>query len=335
MTQQNTRILLAARPVGHPRESDFSIAHDPIPAPADNQVLVQVHVLSLDPYMRGRMSDRASYAAPVAIGAVMAGGAVGKVIESRHPEFKAGDFVEGPFGWQAYAVADGSTLRKIDPALAPVSTAVGVLGMPGMTAYFGLLDIGQPKAGETVVVSGAAGAVGSLVGQIGKIVGCRVVGIVRGKEKAQYLRELGFDAVIDYEAGLPSSKELSAACPNGVDVYFDNVGGELSDLILQRINTRARIVVCGQSSLYNLETPPVGPRMLGLLIVKQARAEGFLAYQFADRWPQGMQQMAEWIRDGKLHYREDVVQGLENAPKAFIELLHGQHVGKRLVQVIA
>ncbi len=335
MTQQNTRILLAARPVGHPRESDFSIAHDPIPSPSENQVLVQVHILSLDPYMRGRMSDRASYAAPVAIGAVMTGGAVGKVIESRHPDFKPGDFVEGPLGWQAYAVADGSTLRKVDPALAPISTAVGVLGMPGMTAYFGLLDIGQPKAGETVVVSGAAGAVGSLVGQIAKIVGCRVVGIVRGNEKAQYLRELGFDAVIDYEKGLPSAKELSDACPNGVDVYFDNVGGELSDLILQRINTRARIVVCGQSSLYNLETTPVGPRMLGLLIVKQARAEGFLAYQFAERWPDGMKQMAAWIREGKLHYREDVVQGLENAPKAFIDMLHGQHSGKRLVQLVA
>jgi NADPH-dependent curcumin reductase CurA len=335
MTNQNTRILLAARPVGYPRESDFSIAHDPIPAPAENQVLVQVHVLSLDPYMRGLMMDRGSYAPPVAIGAVMVGGAVGKVVESRHPGFKAGDFVAGPLGWQAYAVADGAALRKVDPSLGPISTAIGVLGMPGMTAYFGLLDIGQPKAGETVVVSGAAGAVGSLVGQIAKIVGCRVVGIVRGKEKAQYLHELGFDAVIDYDSGLPSSKELSDACPNGVDVYFDNVGGELSDLILERINSRARIVVCGQSALYNLETPPVGPRMLGLMIIKQARAEGFLAHQFADRWPQGMQQMAEWIREGKLHYREDVVQGLENAPKAFIDMLHGQHVGKRLVQVIA
>lgn len=335
MTQQNTRILLAARPTGHPRESDFSVVREPLPAPADKQVLVQVHVLSLDPYMRGRMSDRASYAAPVAIGDVMTGGAVGKVIESRHPDFRAGDFVEGSLGWQAYAVADGSALRKIDPSLAPISTAVGVLGMPGMTAYFGLLDIGQPKAGETVVISGAAGAVGALVGQIAKIVGCRVVGIVRGKDKAQYLRELGFDAVIDYAEGLPSAQALTEACPKGVDVYFDNVGGELSDLILQRINTRARIVVCGQSALYNLETPPVGPRMLGLLIVKQARAEGFLAFQFADRWPEGVRQMAQWIREGKLHYREDVVQGIENAPKAFIDMLHGQHVGKRLVQVVS
>lgn len=335
MSQQNTRILLAARPVGHPRDSDFSIAHDALPVPAANQVLVQVHVLSLDPYMRGRMSDRASYAAPVALGEVMTGGAVGKVIESHHSDFHVGDFVEGSLGWQAYAVADGAALRKIDPALAPISTALGVLGMPGMTAYFGLLEIGQPKAGETVVVSGAAGAVGSLVGQIAKIVGCRVVGIVRGKEKAKYLRELGFDAVIDYEAGLPPIKELAAACPNGVDVYFDNVGGQLSDLVLQLINSRARIAVCGQSALYNLETPAVGPRLPGLLIVKQARAEGFLAYQFAERWPQGMEQMAQWIRDGKLHYREDIVQGLENAPKAFIDMLHGQHVGKRLVQVTA
>ncbi|HCE06996.1 MAG TPA: NADP-dependent oxidoreductase [Oxalobacteraceae bacterium] len=334
MTQENIRILLAARPVGHPRESDFSIAHTPIPTPSDNQVLVQVHVLSLDPYMRGRMSDRPSYAAPVAIGEVMTGGAVGKVIESRHPDFRPGDFVEGMLGWQAYAMAEGSALRKIDPELAPISTALGVLGMPGMTAYFGLLEIGQPKAGETVVVSGAAGAVGTLVGQIAKIAGCRVVGIVRGADKAQYLRKLGFDAVVDYEAGLPSAQTLATACPDGVDVYFDNVGGELSDRVLQLINTRARIVVCGQSSLYNAETPPTGPRMLGLLIVKQARAEGFLAFQFAERWPQGMQQMSQWIREDKLHYREDIVRGLENAPKAFIEMLHGQHVGKRLVQIV-
>jgi len=220
MTQENIRILLAARPVGHPRESDFSIAHTPIPTPSDNQVLVQVHVLSLDPYMRGRMSDRPSYAAPVAIGEVMTGGAVGKVLESRHPDFRPGDFVEGMLGWQAYAMAEGSALRKIDPELAPVSTALGVLGMPGMTAYFGLLEIGQPKAGETVVVSGAAGAVGTLVGQIAKIAGCRVVGIVRGADKAQYLRKLGFDAVVDYEAGLPSAQTLASACPDGVDVYF-------------------------------------------------------------------------------------------------------------------
>ena len=334
MTQQNTRIVLAARPVGHPRESDFSIVHAPILAPIDNQVLVQVHVMSLDPYMRGRMSDRPSYAAPVAIGDVMTGGAVGKVLESRHPDFQPGDFVEGMLGWQAYAVADGSALRKIDPELAPISTALGVLGMPGMTAYFGLLEIGQPKAGETVVVSGAGGAVGMLVGQIAKIAGCHVVGIVRGADKAQYLRRLGFDAVIDYESGLPSAPSLASACPNGIDVYFDNVGGELSDRVLQLINTRARIVVCGQSSLYNAETPPNGPRMLGLLIVKQARAEGFLAFQFAERWPQGMQQMSQWMREDKLLYREDIVHGLENVPKAFIEMLHGQHVGKRLVQLI-
>lgn len=333
MTQQNTRILLAARPVGHPRESDFAIVHTPIPMPGDNQALVQAHVMSLDPYMRGRMSDRPSYAAPVAIGEVMTGGVVGKVVESRHPDFKPGDFVEGMLGWQAYAVADGSALRKIDPNLAPISTALGVLGMPGMTAYFGLLEIGQPKAGDTVVVSGAAGAVGMLVGQIAKIVGCRVVGIVRGADKAQYLRKLGFDAVVDYEAGLPSAQRLAAACPNGVDVYFDNVGGELSDRVLQLINTRARIVVCGQSSLYNAEAPPIGPRMLGLLIIKQARAEGFLAFQFAERWPQGMQQMSQWIREDKLLYREDIVHGLENAPKAFIEMLHGQHLGKRLVRI--
>jgi NADPH-dependent curcumin reductase CurA len=285
--------------------------------------------------MRGRMNDVKSYAEPVKIGEVMGGGVVGRVVQSHNPSFKEGDIVEALLGWQDYARADGKGLRKIDPALAPISTALGVLGMPGLTAYFGLLEICHPQEGETVVVSGAAGAVGMLVGQIARIKGCRAIGIAGSDEKVNYLvDELGFDAAFNYKTTANYLDHLKQLCPRGVDVYFDNVGGEITDAVFRLINTRARISVCGQISQYNVEKPEVGPRLLlAMLLVRQARAEGFLVFQFADRYQEGIRQMAEWVRAGKLKYKEDIVDGLENTPRAFIGMLKGDNLGKRLVKV--
>ena len=330
----NRQITLAARPVGFPKDSDFKLIETPIPTPNDGEMLVKIHYLSVDPYMRGRMNDAKSYAQPVAIGEVLVGGAVGKIIESNHPNFQAGEFVSGNFGWQSYAISDGAGVSKIDASLAPISTSVGVLGMPGMTAYFGLLAICNPQPGETVVVSGAAGAVGSLVGQIAKIKGCRVIGIAGTDEKVDWLiNELGFDAAFNYKTTTNYVGKLKELCPNGIDAYFDNVGGPITDAVLLNLNTKARISICGQISQYNLEKPEMGPRLLGMLLMKQARAEGFLVFQFADRYTEGMQQMAEWIKQGKIKYREEFAEGIENTPKAFIEMLNGKNTGKQLVKI--
>ena len=280
------------------------------------------------------MSDADSYARPVAIGEVMTGGAVAFVVESAHPEFRSGDAVEGMLGWQEYAVAQGRELRKIDPSLAPISTALGVLGMPGLTAFFGLLDICDPQPGETVVVSGAAGAVGMLVGQIAKIKGCRVVGVAGSDAKISWLLdELGFDAALNYKTAEDFDGKLKELCPDGIDVYFDNVGGAITDAVVRLINAKARISVCGQISQYNLETPEVGPRWLGQLIVKQAKVQGFLVSGYAERFPDGLEQLAMWLKQGKLKYREDVAQGIEAAPQAFIGMLQGKNQGKQLVQL--
>jgi leukotriene B4 12-hydroxydehydrogenase/15-oxo-prostaglandin 13-reductase len=334
MENVNRQITLAARPKGFPKESDFKLVNSAIPTIGDGQVLVRTIYLSVDPYMRGRISGIASYAAPVNIGDVMVGGAVGRVVESHDSKFGKGEIVEGFLGWQDYAAVAGKDLRKIDPALAPISTAVGVLGMPGLTAYFGLLDICHPKAGETVVVSGAAGAVGSLVGQIAGIIGCRVVGIAGEDRKVDYVtRELGFDAAFNYKKTEDYYEKLKELCPNGIDVYFDNVGGAITDAVLRLINTRARISLCGQISQYNLEKPEMGPRLLGMLLVRQAKMEGFLVFQFADKYVEGLTQMAKWIREGKLKYKETITLGLENAPAAFIGMLHGENLGKQLVKV--
>jgi NADPH:quinone reductase len=331
----NKQITLAARPIGFPKESDFHLAETPVPLPGDNEFMVQVLYLSVDPYMRGRMNDVKSYAEPVKIGGVMVGGAVGRVVASNHADFKEGDLVEGQFGWQQYAKSDGQGTRKIDPALAPISTALGVLGMPGLTAYFGLLDICNPQPGETLVVSGAAGAVGSFVGQIGKIIGCRVVGIAGTDDKIDYLvNELGFDAAFNYKTTDHYVAKLKELCPNGIDCYFDNVGGAITDAVFINLNTGARISICGQISQYNVEKPEMGPRiLLSLLLVKQAKAEGFLVFQFADRYPQGLQQMAAWIKEGRLKYSETVEEGIENAPRAFISMLQGKNTGKQLVKI--
>ena len=335
MATHNRQITLAARPTGFPKDSDFKLVESPIPTPKDGEFLVRVIYMSVDPYMRGRMNDAASYAAPVQLGEVMGGGAVGKVISSNNPNFPEGDIVEGPFGWQEYAVSNGQGARKIDPSLAPISTALGVLGMPGLTAYFGLLDICNPQPGETAVVSGAAGAVGSLVGQIAKIKGCRAVGIAGADDKVAYLTdELGFDAAFNYKTVKDYFHKLKELCPKGVDVYFDNVGGTITDAVFRLINTRARVSICGQISQYNLEQPEMGPRIILVsLLVKQARAEGFLVFQYANRYAEGLMQMAEWIRQGKLKYREDIEHGIENAPRAFMAMLKGRNTGKQLVKL--
>ncbi len=334
MTESNRRITLAARPVGYPKESDFKLVEAPVPQPGEGELLARTLYLSVDPYMRGRMNDVKSYAPPVQIGEVMVGGTVSRVSASNHPDFREGDIVEGRLGWQDYAVSDGRGLRKVDSSLAPISTALGVLGMPGMTAYFGLLDICRPQPGETVVVSGAAGAVGSLVGQIAKIQGCRAVGIAGGDDKVNYIvNELGFDAGFNYKTVTDYQAELAGLCPDGIDVYFDNVGGAITDAVFNLINVKARISICGQISQYNLEKPELGPRNLWALIRNQARVEGFLVFQFADRWEEGTRQMAEWIAAGKLNYREEIAEGLENTPSTFISMLKGSNTGKQLVKV--
>jgi NADPH:quinone reductase len=330
----NRKFTLASRPKGMPRESDFKLVESPAPVPGDSELLVRALYVSVDPYMRGRMNDAKSYAAPVEIGGVMVGGVCGEVVESNNPRFAPGDIVQGEFGWQEYAISSGKGIRKIDPTIAPISTSLGILGMPGLTAYFGLLDIGQPKAGETVVVSGAAGAVGSIVGQIAKIKGCRAVGIAGTDDKVRYLvDELGFDGAFNYKTTDNYVTKLKELCPKGIDVYFDNVGGTVTDAVIPVLNVRARMSICGQISQYNVEKPETGPRWLGALIVKQARAEGFLVFQFADKFQPAVEEMAGWIKAGKLKYREDIVDGFENLPKAFIGMLTGDNTGKRLVKV--
>ena len=330
----NRQILLARRPAGAPAESDFTLVETPAPEPKAGEVLVRVLYLSLDPYMRGRMSERASYARPVGLGEVMTGGTVGRVLASQNPDFSAGDIVEGSLGWQDYAVSSGKGLRKIDPRLAPISTALGVLGMPGLTAYFALLELGQPKAGETVVVSAASGAVGGIVGQIAKLMGCRAVGTAGSAAKCRYcLDELGYDACIDYRASGDLAAELKRAAPGGIDVYFDNVGGAVTDAVFPLLNLRARVVICGQISQYNLERPELGPRLLWNLIRTRARVEGFLVWDYTARYGEGLAQLAAWIKEGRLKYREDVTPGLEQAPRKLIGLLKGENFGKALIKV--
>ena len=330
----NREFVLAARPVGLPKESDFALSESALPALADGQILLGTLFLSVDPYMRSRMTGIRTYADPVNIGQRMVGGTVGQVIESRNPRFQRGEIYDGYWGWQEYFISDGEKLRKLDPSLAPVSTALGVLGMPGMTAYFGLLDICKPQAGETVVVSGAAGAVGSLVGQIAKIMGCRAVGVAGNDEKVAWLLDdLGFDAAFNYKTADNYVEALKKNCPRGIDCYFDNVGGAITDAVFPALNPGARISICGQISQYNAQKPELGLRCFIYLLTKQARAEGFLVYQFADRYPEGRAQMSRWIEEGKLKYREQIVKGFENTPRAFIAMLQGDNTGKMLVKV--
>ena len=334
----NHRIVLNSRPVGAPTPENFRIEEAPIAAPATGEVLLRTLYLSLDPYMRGRMSDGPSYAAPVPLGEVMVGGTVSRVESSNRPDFKPGDLVLGQSGWQSLALSDGNGLNKLDAAMTHPSLALGVLGMPGFTAYMGLLDIGQPKADETVVVAAASGAVGSVVGQIAKLKGCHVVGIAGGADKCRYVvDELGFDACIDHRS--PDFKQqLASACPKGIDVYFENVGGAVFDAVLPLLNTKARVPVCGLIAHYNDTSLPPGPDRLGLLtrtlLVKRIKMQGFIIFDdYAHRYGEFFGEMSQWLKDGKIKFREDVVDGLENAPQAFIGLLEGKNFGKLIVRV--
>ncbi|MFE7423291.1 NADP-dependent oxidoreductase [Rhodococcus sp. NPDC057529] len=335
---QSTRIVLASRPDGAPTADNFRLEAVNLPDPTDGQVLIRVIYLSLDPYMRGRMSDAESYADPVEIDEVMVGGTVGQVVDSRHPDFAAGDYVLGYAGWQSHAVVDGNHLRALDRDAAALSTAVGVLGMPGFTAYSGLLKIGQPTAGETVVVAAASGPVGSAVGQIAKLRGARAVGIAGGPEKCAYLLdELGFDAAVDHRS--PTfAEDLRAACPDGIDVYFENVGGAVAAAVLPLLNLYARVPVCGLIAQYNDTEAPEGPdRLPGFfsrVLVKSLTIRGFIQSEFvSEMYADFQRDVSGWIREGRFAYREDVVDGLENAPAAFIGLLRGSNFGKLVVRV--
>lgn len=327
----NLQILLKRRPSGVPSTDDFEIVETDAPEPADGQVLCRTIYLSLDPYMRMRMIEAKSYAASVNIGQVMVGGTVSQVVDSRYPGLAPGDFVVGYDGWQLYAAPPGNTVRKLDPAVAPISTALGVLGMPGLTAYVGLLDIGRPQTGETVVVSAAAGAVGSVVGQIARIKGCRAVGVAGSREKCDYvMRELGFNACVDYKDAAFATA-LRETCPAGVDVYFDNVGGRVLEAVLWLMNQNGRIPLCGLISQYNATALPPGPNLLPVL-VNRLTIKGFIVSDHADRAGAFFTDAPGWIREGRLKYREDIVDGLENAPAAFLRLFEGSNVGKLLVR---
>ncbi|MDB5511316.1 MAG: NADP-dependent oxidoreductase [Enterovirga sp.] len=334
---QNRRIVLASRPEGEPKPADFRLETAPPPEPRESQVLLRTRWLSLDPYMRGRMSAAKSYAKPVEIGAVMEGGTVGEVVASKSDRFRPGDVVLAHGGWQDFAAVDAKGLRKLDPSAAPVQTALGVLGMPGMTAYTGLLTIGQPKPGETVAVAAATGPVGSAVGQIARIKGARAVGIAGGPEKVRLLKEeFGFDEAIDHRAP-DFAERLEAACPNGIDVYFENVGGAVWDAVFPLLNDFARVPVCGIVSHYNDTDLPAGPdrtpQLMGAVLRKRLTLRGFIVWDFADQAKDFHRDMAAWIADGRVRYREDVVEGLENAPEAFMGLLKGRNLGKLLVRV--
>jgi NADPH-dependent curcumin reductase CurA len=330
---KNKQVLLAARPRGAVAESHFRIVESDIPRAGDGEFVMRAHYLSLDPYMRGRMDDAKSYAKKAEVGEVMVGTAVGEVIESRHEKYKAGDFVETRTGWQLYGKSDGGGVRKIDPAYVPLSTYLGAVGMPGVTAWIGLNEHGRPKAGETVVVSAASGAVGSVVGQLAKLKGCRAVGIAGGSSKCDYVvDELGFDACIDYKAGKLDA-ELTAACPQGIDVYYDNVGGRILDTVLAHMNAFSRIPLCGLISGYD-DPDALAIRNFRSFLVNRIQLRGFICSDHLDLWKPALKELGALVHDGRLKYRESVAQGLENAPAAFIGLLQGKNFGKQLVKLI-
>lgn len=334
--QSNTRIVLAARPHGRPKPDDFRIETVDLDQPGEGELLLQILYLSLDPYMRGRMNATKSYAKPVDVDGVMEGGTVARVMMSRHPEFAEGDIVLSHSGWQSFALSDGVGLRKLDPAAAPITTALGVLGMPGFTAYAGLLTIGQPKPGETVVVAAASGAVGSAVGQIARIKGARAVGIAGGAAKCAFVREeLGFDAVVDHRAD-DFAEQLRAACPSGIDIYFENVGGPVWDAVFPLLNEFARVPVCGLIAQYNVIADAGTDRLPTLMqqvLHRSLTIRGFIQREFVDQRPAFYREMADWISSGRVRYREDIVDGIENAPQAFLGLLEGRNFGKLIVRI--
>ncbi|SRR5579871_115093 len=333
MSLMNHQFRLASRPVGMPKRSDWNYTEEPVGKPAEGEILVKTLYISLDPAMRGWMNEGRSYIAPVGIGEVMRAGAVGRVLETRNPGFAVGDSVYGTFGVQEYAISNGQGISKVDPAFAPLPVYLGVLGMPGMTAYFALLDVCQPKSGDTVVISGAAGAVGMVAGQIARIKGCRVVGIAGGPEKCRYLVEdLHFDAAIDYK-NENVAEGLGKHCPKGVDVYFDNVGGDILDTVLTRINRGARIVISGAISQYNNTTPIKGPANYLSLLVNRARMEGMIVFDYLSRFPEAGREMAGWMAAGKLKSREDIVEGFETFPETLLKLFKGENTGKLLLKI--
>ena len=333
----NRRIVLASRPVGAPVAENFRLESDTIPTPNEGEILLRSVYLSLDPYMRGRMSDAKSYADPVAIDESMVGGTVCQVIESKHPKFDQGEWVLAFTGWQDYGLSNGEGLIKMGTNPAHPSYALGVMGMPGFTAYMGLLDIGQPKQGDTLVVAAATGAVGSMVGQIGKLKGCRVIGVAGGEEKCRYaVEQLGFDQCIDHKAE-DFAEQLAAACDNGIDIYYENVGGKVFDAVMPLLNTGARIPLCGLISQYNATALPEGPDRMSMLmaqlLIKRIKMQGFIIFDdYAHRYGEFAAEMSKWLAEGKIHYREHLVEGLENAPEAFIGLLEGKNFGKLVIQ---
>ncbi len=325
-------IRLVARPQGFPGEDLFEVAETPIPDPADGQLLIRNAYFSVDPYMRPRMNDVRSYVAPFTLGEAMTGGAVGQVVVSRTAAHPEGSWVVHSLGWREWALSDGSGLRSIDPSVAPVSTSLGVLGMPGLTAYYGLFELGAPKEGETVFVSGAAGAVGSTVGQMAKIAGCRVIGSAGSEEKLAWLSELGFDAAFNYHERKPR-EALAELATDGIDIYFDNVGGDHLEAAIGALRTRGRVVACGSISRYNDVEPTSGPRNMFMVVTKRLRIQGYIVSDHFDRFGEFYAQALEWVGDGRLRYRETVIEGIENAPHAFVGLLRGENIGKMLVKV--
>lgn len=337
MSDTNRQIRLAARPEGLPTPDDFSMTERPVPQPGDGQMLCRTVYLSLDPYMRGRMNEGPSYAKGVDLGGIMVGHTVSQIVESNVEGFEAGEFALTSNGWQEYALSDGRGVRKLDPADAPISTALGVLGMPGMTAYVGLLHHGRLTEGDSVVVSAASGAVGGVVGQIARIKGCHVVGVAGAQEKCDYVvDELGFDACVSHRSDT-LAEDLAAACPDGVDVYFENVGGKVFEAVLPLLNDFARIPVCGRIATYNDTEPPPGPNrvpaLMGLTLVRRLTFRGFLVFDHVDLEPAFLRDVGAWVRSGELRYKEDVVEGLENAVEAFLGLFSGSNFGKLLVRV--
>jgi NADPH-dependent curcumin reductase CurA len=333
MPATNTQVLFANRPSGWVKETDFLAVQADVPEPAEGEILIRNIYLSVDPYMRGRMNDARSYAAGFELGKPVEGGVVGQVVESRNGEFAEGTYVMGMLPWAQYAVSDGKGMRILDPKLGPLSYALGVLGMPGLTAYVGLLDIGAAKEGETVFVSAASGAVGSVVGQIAKIKGCRVVGSAGSDEKVAYITDdLGFDAGFNYKSYDKLSHALSETCPEGIDVYFENVGGAMLDAVLPRLKLGGRIALCGMISQYNLEQPEPIHNLIALL-VSRATIRGFIVSDHYDRLPAFLEDMSGWLKAGKVKYREDIAEGIENTPHAFIGMLSGKNFGKQLVKI--
>ncbi|MDN6280714.1 MAG: NADP-dependent oxidoreductase, partial [Psychroflexus sp.] len=330
----NKTILLNKRPTGIPQESDFKFIETDTPEVAEDQILLKTKYVSVDPYMRGRMSDAESYVEPFQLNEPIHSGMIAEVIESKHQSFKEGDFVSGMLEWKEYQTSDGKNLMKVNENKAPLSAYLGILGMTGLTAYFGLNEIGKPKKGETVVVSGAAGAVGSTVGQIGKLLGARVIGIAGTDEKVSLLKsEFGFEEAINYNTSGNMQEAIAEAAPNGVDVYYDNVGGPISDSVHANINRLGRIVVCGAISLYNSTSEPTGPRVEPFLIKKSVLMQGFIIGNYADKFPEGIERLSTWLKDDKLKYSETVVEGFDNIPQAFLDLFEGKNKGKMIVKV--